>query len=193
MKTPLWGACSVTELRQLASFCRLPHPCRACLRGVLTSQHGQKANGHSRTRFDAARSWPGSWVYGHAEKLCSGVSAALACSLPRTRPTRGRQFLVMLGCARVAPTTRRSIRLTPWRFSLAILTATSILARPLRICRRQRPRRSPALGRLTQLRQSQRATPKTTRTNARSLSFAAVPPACSATRCMRARALVWPG
>ena len=104
------GVCSIAQLRQLASFCRLPQPCRACLRGVLASQHGLEANGHSRTRFDAARSWPGSWVCGHAEQLCSGVSAALTCSRVRTRPTRGRQVLVMLDCARVVQAMRESIR-----------------------------------------------------------------------------------
>ena len=202
------GVCSIARPRQLANSCRLPQPCRACLRGVLTSQHGQKASGHLRARFGAALSWHGSWVYGHAEKLCSGVSAALACSHIRTRPMRDRQILVMPDCVCVVPITRESTRLTPWVFSLAIFTPTAILARPFRICQRQRqrgspaqellmrrqhPRRRPALGRLVQLRQSERATPTTTRANTRSWSFAAVPPACFVTRGMRASALVWLG
>ena len=62
------GVCSVARLRQLANACRLPQPRRACLRGVLASQHGQKAIGRSRVRLDAAWSWPGSWVYGYAER-----------------------------------------------------------------------------------------------------------------------------
>ena len=72
------GVCSTAQLRQLANLCRLPQPCRACLRGVLTSQPGRKANGHSHTRFAAVPNWPGSWEYGHAEKLCSGVGTARA-------------------------------------------------------------------------------------------------------------------